>query len=654
MAVNTRIQLRRGSTAQWAAMSGVLAEGEIGVELLANGLRRFKIGGNSLPWESLPYANLPANSGFITEGDGISLGFDALGSGLNIGVDTDWLNNYLTTGTLNSEQIEDLIGSRISGVSGIVTAYSDDTGITRIGLADNSIELIDITDLDEDLRTFLATPTATNLRLATSGTTGSGNLVFDTNPIFADGVSIQGTLIVNNISADGNPLIIGSDGDDVGISSGGQGGNVTIGASSENVNILGNLKINNVSVTSNASELNLVDGSSAGTIVPNKAVIYSTEGFVRASGFYGPGDFWGISTSGDATLANIGASSLTTTNNVTVGGNLIVHGTTTTVNSTVVNIGDNIIRVNTSGLNTGGFEVFKGGDPNTSGNYESLVWNTSNASWQFSGPKVSSTGLLVGRTLESTVASGVAPIVVESPTLVTNLNADLLDGQHGSYYLNYDNFSNIPTIGNGTLTLGVSGIGLTGSASFSANDTGNTTFTVTSNATPANIPNTLVARNAFGNFTASNITASGFYGDFIGNGAQITSLNASNISTGTLASGLLPNVSVGSTSTGPSSTFVSSVTTDSKGRVTSINTTSHILASTSATGIASFDSDDFSVVNGVVSINVSGVDNNQLKNDRVTIGQTPLILGSTYSAISGVSAANPVVLTYFAIDGGSP
>ena len=36
--------------------------------------------------------------------------------------------------------------------------------------------------------------------------------------------------------------------------------------------------------------------------------------------------------------------------------------------------------------------------------------------------------------LISTVASGTAPIKVTSDTLVTNLNADLLDGQHGTYY----------------------------------------------------------------------------------------------------------------------------------------------------------------------------------------------------------------------------
>ena len=36
--------------------------------------------------------------------------------------------------------------------------------------------------------------------------------------------------------------------------------------------------------------------------------------------------------------------------------------------------------------------------------------------------------------LKSTVATGTAPLTVASTTVVSNLNADLLDGQHGSYY----------------------------------------------------------------------------------------------------------------------------------------------------------------------------------------------------------------------------
>jgi hypothetical protein len=60
----------------------------------------------------------------------------------------------------------------------------------------------------------------------------------------------------------------------------------------------------------------------------------------------------------------------------------------------------------------------------------------------------------------------------------------------------------------GILTLETSGTGLSGSATFTANQSGNSTFTVTSNATSNNTNSTIVARDASGNFSAGTITAS--------------------------------------------------------------------------------------------------------------------------------------------------
>ena len=86
-------------------------------------------------------------------------------------------------------------------------------------------------------------------------------------------------------------------------------------------------------------------------------------------------------------------------------------------------------------------------------------------------------GTITGTQITSNIANGTAPFVVSSTTKVTNLNADYLDDQTGSYYLDYNNFTNTPTIGNGTIT--VEGTtGLTGSGSFTVNQTGNTTVTL--------------------------------------------------------------------------------------------------------------------------------------------------------------------------------
>jgi hypothetical protein len=57
------------------------------------------------------------------------------------------------------------------------------------------------------------------------------------------------------------------------------------------------------------------------------------------------------------------------------------------------------------------------------------------------------------------------------------------------------------------LTMNVSGTGLSGSATFTADQAGGSTFTVTSNATSANTAGAIVARDGSGNFTAGTITA---------------------------------------------------------------------------------------------------------------------------------------------------
>ena len=70
-------------------------------------------------------------------------------------------------------------------------------------------------------------------------------------------------------------------------------------------------------------------------------------------------------------------------------------------------------------------------------------------------------------------------------------------------------------IGNGTLTLNTnSGSGLSGSASFTANQSGNVTFTVTSNATASNVANTLVLRDGSGNIFGQEIYASGWFRNY--------------------------------------------------------------------------------------------------------------------------------------------
>lgn len=64
--------------------------------------------------------------------------------------------------------------------------------------------------------------------------------------------------------------------------------------------------------------------------------------------------------------------------------------------------------------------------------------------------------------------------------------------------LGYITAASLPTVNDGSLSLGVSGSGISGSASFSANQAGTSTFTVTSNATTSNSASTIVLRDGSG------------------------------------------------------------------------------------------------------------------------------------------------------------
>jgi hypothetical protein len=161
-----------------------------------------------------------------------------------------------------------------------------------------------------------------------------------------------------------------------------------------------------------------------------------------------------------------------------------------------------------------------------------------------------------------------------------------------------------------------------------------------------------------GQITAgAGLTKNGNTIDAVGAAGRIV-VNADNIDldTVTLARSV-SSLPVGATS---AQAVVSSVTTDSYGRVIGIGDDCILNASTQYKGLASFDSGDFSVSSGAVSIKASGVDNSQLVNSSITVGSSSVSLGGTLTSIngltsiSGVSAGSPTTLYYCAIDGGTP
>ena len=146
-----------------------------------------------------------------------------------------------------------------------------------------------------------------------------------------------------------------------------------------------------------------------------------------------------------------------------------------------------------------------------------------------------------------------------------------------SSQITYSSANNDFSIANDAVTLGThtagsyvqqgatSGNGISGSV----NSEGGT-FTVTSNATSANTGSTIVYRDGSGNFSAGTITAS-LSGT--ASGAGLTSLNASNISSGTISDAHLPN------------TITSNIT----GSAAALTTARTIAVDGAVTGSASFD-----------------------------------------------------------------
>lgn len=550
MPVNTRLQVRRGTASTWTNTNPTLYAGEIGFETDTG---RIKIGDGTTAWTSLDY-NVVAPTGFLA-GSGLSVNVAADGSTvtyslsdptIQVGDITDFVDgvndrvaNLLTAGSNvqltyidnnnNTSSLQVAVtGVSLSGhthtasnitdfnssVSGLLPvknvsagsgiSVTSSSGDFTVSLSDPTIQLGDITDLTSNARNFLLTPSSSNLATLVTDETGSGAVVFASGATLSN-VTLSGSVTIGSDTL--AEIIEDTIGNKV---KGGTNINVSYNDISGDtvltvfgVSLVGHThSLSDITdVTASATEVNYIDGSIPGTGVAGKAVVLDSS----------------------LNITNLG--NVSTTGTLTVGGDLIVNGSTTTVNSTVTTLDDPILTLggDTTPLSDDnkdrGIEFryhngvtskigFFGYDDST-GKF-TFIPDATNSSEVFSG----TTGELDAKIDWTNVNNKPDPVVSVSLTgdVTGSGNATLTDLTNGSISITTTIASDSVALGTDTTGNYVASVSngsyITGGSAGSEG----AALTLAVDATTTNTGSKVVARDASGDFAAGIVTASGLTG----------------------------------------------------------------------------------------------------------------------------------------------
>lgn len=614
MAVKTLIQIRRGTSAEWAASNGnlgsVLEAGELGLDTT---LDRIKIGDGSTAWNSLEFVamsftdiltgsgvaitqltdsnsqvtglsfstnlvpgdniTLVNNDGAITihgeagitlsEGTGIHIVVDGADHNINVsGLTSSLITDFnsavdarVTAASISEEQVLDIVSTGLYGGTGIHVVYDDD-GSGQIQVNISGLTISNITDI---------TASASEINVldnVTPGTVSAGDaVVVDGNKDIGDFRNVTAETFIGNVV-----------------------GNVT-GNLSGVAYTATNIEVTANNTTNETVYLTFVDGAT------------STQG---------------IETDTDLTY-NPSTNTLTATN---FAGNA-----------------NSASQVSTQSIGSDADYYLTFVDSNNGSPSAESIYTDIEIKYNPSSNKLSVGSI----NTSSDVNVGGQLIVAGNLTVsgtTTTVNSTTVD------------------IGDNIIQVNVSGSETLGGFQILDHD---------NNKTHQLVWDTIDSRWEFINteglspdvYTSGSITAT----NFIGNGSQLTDLDFSNITSN------IPDPIITGLLTGAVTGIASVTLTDLDDGLLSIATTiidGAVDTAQLADGAVTSDKIENGTILDIDISNSANINIAKLSASGITLGNTAYYLGDTTTALSGMtsfagtSAANPVRLYWAVIDGGSP